>query len=320
MPADEFAPSRLAEFVARHLNVAPERLTVERCATGRFNTTYFVAGGPEPVVLRIAPPDDPSRLLFYEYRMMRQEPTLHALLRAQTTVPVPAVLAWDPTRRRLDREYLILERLPGRPLSEPPSLAGGTREAVLRQVGRCLRQVHAITSDRYGYTGEHQPMTPQRDWPSAFHIMWTRLLDDVERCGGYRPDESASLRRLLDRHLACFDRPVPAALLHMDIWAQNLLVDAAGRLTGVLDWDRALWGDPEIEFAVLDFCGISEPALWEGYGAAPEQSPEAAVRHRFYHLYEVQKYIFIRKTRGPKVWEADVMRRHCLALAHMIPK
>ncbi|OUL36382.1 hypothetical protein BV372_08175 [Nostoc sp. T09] len=55
-------------------------------------------------------------------------------------------------------------------------------------------------------------------------------------------------------------------MLHMDVWFQNILVDSAGNVTGLVDFDRALWGDPEIEFAVLDYCGISEPAFWRGYG------------------------------------------------------
>ncbi len=47
----------------------------------------------------------------------------------------------------------------------------------------------------------------------------------------------------------------------MDVWAQNILVDSMGNVSGLVDFDRALWGDPEIEFAVLNYCGISEPAF-----------------------------------------------------------
>ena len=59
-----------------------------------------------------------------------------------------------------------------------------------------------------------------------------------------------------------------------------------------------MWGDPEIEYAVLDYCGISEPAFWEGYGRQRDTSPEAQVRQVFYLLYELQKYIIIRQGRG----------------------
>jgi fructosamine-3-kinase len=126
------------------------------------------------------------------------------------------------------------------------------------------------------------------------------------------------MRRLLDAHLAAFNRDVPAALLHMDVWAQNILADDNGRLTCLLDWDRALWGDPEIEFAVLDYCGISEPAFWEGYGAQRDRSGAAEVRRVFYLLYELQKYIFIRKVRNRSPARADQYRRQALLLAQTL--
>jgi len=188
-------------------------------------------------------------------------------------------------------------------------------DAIVREIGRCLRQVHALTGDRYGYVGEHRPMEPQPDWPSAFGIMWNKLLDDLERCGGYGADEAGRMRRLLDWHTRVFERPVPASLLHMDVWAENILADEQGRLTGLIDWDRALWGDPEIEFAVLDYCGISEPAYWEGYGVEREQSPDAEVRRVFYLLYELQKYIVIRRVRNKDPGRADSYRRQSFRIA-----
>ncbi len=105
-------------------------------------------------------------------------------------------------------------------------------------------------------------------------------------------------RDLLDRHITLFDRNIPASLLHMGVWAENILADGTSTVTGLIDWDRALWEDPEIEYAVLDYCGISEPAFWEGYGRERDRSQEARVRQVFYLLYELQKYIIIRQGRG----------------------
>ena len=86
----------------------------------------------------------------------------------------------------------------------------------------------------------------------------------------------------------------------------------------MLDWDRALWGDPEIEFAVLDYCGISEPAFWEGYGSQRDNSREACIRRTFYLLYEVQKYILIRLVRSKSPTAADGFRRQSLQLAERL--
>ena len=230
-------------------------------------------------------------------------------------MPVPAILAYDFSHAEIGRDYLLMERLPGTPIAGSPGLTQGAFENTLREAGRCLRQVHTITGDLYGYVSDHHPMEPQPDWPSAFATMWHKLLDDIERCDGYSPEEATHMRRLLDRHMGVFDRPVSASLLHMDVWAENLLADEQGRLTGLIDWDRACWGDPEIEFAVLDYCGISEPPFWEGYGAKRGTSPEAEVRRVFYLLYEVQKYIVIRRVRSHDPQRADAYRRQSLRLA-----
>jgi aminoglycoside phosphotransferase (APT) family kinase protein len=308
----------LVRLVGRRLGTGPRDIQLRRIPTGKFNTSYHVDGGAVPLVLRIAPQDDRSQMLFYEHRMMRQEPTLHSLLRKQTDVPVPAIMVSDFSHTEIDRDYLLMERIPGTPLSGQAGLTPATLNDILREVGRCLRQVHALTSDHYGYPGEHRPIEPQPDWASAFQTMWNLLLDDVEQCGGYNPTEAASMRQLPDRHMKVFDRPVAASLLHMDVWAENILADEHGRLTGLIDWDRALWGDPEIEFAVLDYCGISEPAFWEGYGAVREQTSEAEIRRVFYLLYEIQKYIVIRRVRGHDRQRADVYRRQSLRLAESL--
>jgi fructosamine-3-kinase len=101
----------------------------------------------------------------------------------------------------------------------------------------------------------------------------------------------------------------------MDVWSQNILVDEAGNVTGLVDFDRALWGDVEIEFAVLDYCGISEPAFWEGYGLPRDTSPEAQIRREFYLLYEVQKYMPIRVWRGHNPQDAQRYKEYSFSIA-----
>ncbi len=311
-------PARLLEEVMRDcLPSGNGKLSFSRIGTGKYNASYRVDGWERPLVLRVAPEDKPELHLFYEFRMMRQEPGIHAILAERTDVPIPGIVAHRVQHPVLKRDLLIMERLPGEPLSDTPLPAAAVRD-VLRQVGRHLREAHSITREEYGYVGEHRPMDPQSSWVGAFAVMWNRLLDDIERCEGYSPGEAAGMRRLLDRHMKVFDRPVKASLLHMDIWSQNILCDREGRLTGLLDWDRGLWGDPEIEFAVLDYCGISEPEFWEGYGRPRDLSPEARMRQVFYFLYELQKYIFIRRVRNGSAAGAERYRRQALMIAGRI--
>jgi len=318
VPENRFTNQTLIAAVASHLDLPARDLRLTRCSTGKYNITFFVEGGPHPLVLRIAPEDERRLNLFYEHRMMRQEPELHQEIRTSTSVSIPAIIAHDFSRKLLERDFLIMEKAPGSPLSESFTLSRREFNRVLCETGEALRAVHAIQRDRYGYLGEHRPMKPQASWTEAFVIMWNKLLDDIENCGGYDAREAGAMRKLLDLHIGAFSRSVPSSLLHMDVWAQNILIDANGHLASLLDWDRALWGDPEIEFAVLDYCGISEPAFWEGYVQKRENDTDARIRRIFYLLYELQKYIFIRRVRGNNPSLAERYCQQSLQLAGSI--
>jgi len=305
---ESFSSRTLTDLVVRHLPGARGTIVFRRIPTGKFNTSFFVSAEGAEYVLRIAPPRD-SVFLFYERDMMKQEPELHALLREKTTIPVAKIIAFDDSHEMIDRDYLIMERLPGCPLTDA---IGADATAVFRQVGAFPSQAHAITARQYGYLGAHHPMTPRDAWAEAFADMWGKLIADIEATGHYAREEGAALVDLLDQHLSLFDRPVQASLLHMDVWHQNILVNG-GCVTGLIDWDRALWGDPEIEFAVLDYCGISKPAFWEGYGRVRDDSRPARIRGLFYYLYESQKYIVIRHGRqndaaGARQYKAETMK------------
>jgi aminoglycoside phosphotransferase (APT) family kinase protein len=288
--AESFDAETLARLVLAHVDADPASLRFVPIRTGKHNTSYWVDSNLDRLVLRIAPPDD-AGFLFYERHMMRQEPRLHALIRTHTTIPAAEVVGYDFSRALIDRDYLVMTALPGTPLSDVAGLTASQFERALEQVGDALRQLHALTApeqlgvEAYGYLGGHHPMEPQPAWAKAFHVMWHKLLDDVAACGCYSADEAGLMRNLLELHLELFDRPVKACLLHMDVWSQNILIDRAGNVTGLVDFDRALWGDVEIEFAVLDYCGISEPAFWQGYAAERDESPAALVRRRIAEVY-----------------------------------
>jgi aminoglycoside phosphotransferase (APT) family kinase protein len=302
----------------------PDTRTVEACVrkhcgdgevvkavpitTGLYNASFFISCAAGEFVLRIAPPDELAAT-FYEHHMMRQEPALHELLREKTSVPVARIVAFDTDHDLVDRDFLLMERLPGTALSDAAGVDGGS---VLRQVGEFLAQVHALTAGTYGYRGEHAPMEPRQSWAEAFCVMWHSLVEDVARAGMYDAREAARVARLVDQHRELFVPCTTSSLLHMDIWSQNILVSPDNRVTGIVDWDRALWGDPEIEFAVLDYCGISAPPFWQGYGRPRPEGPQARLRNAFYLLYEVQKYIPINVVRKSNIGAAQGYKRRVL--------
>jgi len=262
---------------------------------GKFSQVFEVCDqNDNHYVLRIAPSDS-VRQLFYEYRMMRQEPSIHQRLLNETNVLVPPILNYDFSRRHIDRDYLVMPKLPGKPLSEA-NLNAAAQNRALREWGDYVARIHQITDpeNRFGYLGEHNCMNPQPTWREAFTIMIEKELEDIVDTGIYDRNEADVIMDLLNDNLSVFESCSVSHLLHGDLWVTNLLVESDGKVTGLLDFDRACWGDIEWDLAIAEYCGITTAPFWEGYGKRfDNRSGEAAIRRFFYLLYEHQKYIVI---------------------------
>ena len=258
------------------------RCAVSPVGAGHYNDSYYVDSDRGRFVLRIAPSDETPKL-FYEIGMMKSEVAVHRRVREQTDAPVPEIVHHDFSRRLIDRDFLIMEHLEGR--------SGPFDEA---ELGRYVRQIHAIESDEYGYPDRAAPRG--KSWPALFQLYVRLILDDCLSCGVLDRAEHGQFLAVYDRHAGAI-ADTPPSLLHLDLWTQNILT-IDGRITAILDFDRGLYGDPELEFAVLDTYGYSTPAFFEGYGKPRPADAKAQVRQRLYIAYELIKYAFIRTARG----------------------
>jgi fructosamine-3-kinase len=294
---NRYAMNITSDRAAELINSLPgeEIRSCQPFGAGKFSQTFLAVDKNEKrFVFRIAPPDTVLQL-FYEYRMMRQEPGIHKRLLEETDIPVPPILAYDFSRSLIDRDFLIMPRLPGQPLSGI-SIGSGASDHVYRQWGRYVAEIHQVADpdNRFGYLGEHRCMAPQNSWRKAFQLMYKKELDDICSCGVYSQIQSDDAMALLDDNLAAFESCEASRMCHGDLWVTNILVRPDGEVTGLIDFDRACWGDIEWDLAIAEYCGVTRPAFWKGYGRIVDtHSGDAAIRRLFYLLYEHQKYIVI---------------------------
>lgn len=288
--------------------------------TGKFNSSYILnlpedSGYPHnKVILRIAPADTIG-YIFYEENMMAREADIHKKVKEHTSIPVPEIYHFDNSRSIINRNFILMELIPGKPLSNTP-LSGEKNASIMRKTGEYLKELHdKCQSTTYGYPGLMENIS---SWPEAFTNQWENLIDDISFCNVYSFAEAQQVKKALQSQIKHFDHLKKGSLLHMDIWSQNIMIDYQGNLAAIIDWDRALWGDPEIEFAVLDYCGFNNAAFWQGYGGEPPNDEAARIRRTFYHFYEVQKYLVIWSLRRPdpvgvgsyKKYALDTLRKY----------
>ena len=234
---------------------------------GGSNAVYFVslANGLERVV-RVSPAEWHESVAIQVWAMRAC---------ADRGVPVPDVLAYDTSRVAFPEPYLIMPRLPG------ATAAGITwtptqRRAILEQLGVHLRTIHGVALSGFGplifdnaapigtAVSQHQYALSQ--FEDRISALPKRAID---------PSRVNDLRQLLMHHRAAFEIS-GASLIHGDYQLKNVLV-AGDTVTGILDFENAVAGDPAWDFWAL-FARSAEPerdlvALRRGYGATSSDTP-----------------------------------------------
>jgi fructosamine-3-kinase len=188
-------------------------------------------------------------------------------------------------------EALVMSQCPGRPWPEVADrLDGEHRYGVRAAVGRELAALHRIAGPGFGYPARPLAAT----WREAFVGMLAALLDDAVHCGVSLPRDAGAIAALVDRVSPVLDEVQTPALVHFDLWDGNILVDVDGpgepRLGGLIDAERAFWGDPIAELVSLRLLGDIEPdpGLRAGYeegGGRLVLDEAARLRLALYRLY-----------------------------------
>lgn len=238
--------SALASFLEDAVGPA-DGLSVERHQAGHSNETVFVRWGDREFVLRRPPAGATAESA---HDVLREARFMDAL--ADTTVPVPEIVATCDDHEVIGSDFVVMERLEGDVVRtvEPDRFATPDQR---RRIGETLLDtlvaIHDVDPEAVG-------------------------LGEVGRPAGYLERQVDTWRTQLEEWLLPateHDRPVPAAGAVGEWLASNVPEEAAHRLVhgdykldnvmlgpgtpptivGVFDWEMATLGDPLADLAWL---------------------------------------------------------------------
>lgn len=250
---------------------------------GMFNAAYRIRlRDGENVVLKIAPPAG-VEVLTYERGAMATEVAALRLIRESTSVPVPAVDCADCGRELCDADYFFMPFIDGDNLAViSGGLAAADREAYHQAVGAANRELNSLRGAAFGpLTGPGNP-----SWRAVFTGMAEDVLRDGERRQVDLGWDYDTVRAIFAANAASLDEVTEPAFVEWDLWDGNVLV-RAGKIAGLIDHERAFYGDPLIEFGfnATQLPAFGDPAAFlRGYGRGPLTDTEQ-VRRRLYCLH-----------------------------------
>lgn len=270
-------------IVSRHLGSASRLAGFEELKDGYFNAAYRLdlADGFR-CVLKVAPPAA-VRVLRYEDDIMTAEVETMRLVRSRTTMPVPEIYAHDRLHAVIDNEFYLMAFLAGAPFHKLRTvLALEDRRRIEREIGAYLREMNEVTGPAFGYFA---PSSPRFDrWRSAFDFMVCGVLADGRDKAVALPRPYDVLLDLLRSAYPALDEIAMPQLVHWDLWDGNVFVDpTTAQITGIIDFERSLWGDPLME---MNFSPLArESVAKEGYGKPMLETPAQCTRRMLYNIY-----------------------------------
>jgi aminoglycoside phosphotransferase (APT) family kinase protein len=273
-------------FGSKGITLADGEDAVRELEEGWFNAAYSIRLLDESeVILKIAPVKG-ADVLAYEKNIMATEVATMKLVRENPAIPVPEVYYFDRTGDSCDSDYMFMEKLAGDNYAHVrESFSAEMQKQIDRQIGAIVRQINGFTGTYFGYEGNRD--LRGETWREAFTRSVDAVLEDGRRKGADFSYAIDDIREAVPKHAPSLEAVTTPRLVHWDAWDSNFFVHD-GEVTGIIDFERALWADPlmEAQFRALSYGSGEVTEGMRGYGKTTFQHEEYE-RCYLYTLYLV---------------------------------
>ncbi|MGN7356366.1 phosphotransferase family protein [Paenibacillus sp. SAF-054] len=266
---------------------------------GWFNTAYdLLLSDGRSVILKVAP-ENQVETLTCEKHIMSNEVGVLKLLHEKGAIPVPEVYAYDTSFNLIPSEYFFMEKVAGQPYNlVKDSLTEDEQDAIEEELGRYNRQINEYAGSAFGPFFENSE-DAYPTWREAFSGLMSDLLSDGRKFGVRLPIVYEQIEEAVAAKLPILNEVTEPRLVHWDLWSGNVFVDQ-GRITAIIDWERALWGDPLFEYYFSHM--ENSNAFYRGYGSRFD-APHEKERRKLYDLY--LDLIYVIECRSRKYEDPD---------------
>lgn len=257
-------------------------LSVEELTEGYFNVAYKICLNDErKVILKVAPSRE-TRIMTYERNIMESEVKAMKMVEEVHGIPVPKVYGFDGSCQICKSPYFFMEMLPGESLyMVKEALSEEQIQNIYLETGRIIHKVNEIVCPCFGYPGQEK--LQGKKWFSVFRKMLEAGVQDAIAGNVDLMIPIEKLWQCLERDRFVFEEVTKPYLVHWDCWDGNIFVKD-GRVAGIIDWERCLWGDPLLE---VNF-RIHGDNVWFRKGYGKEQFTQNEYRRAlWYDVYQM---------------------------------
>lgn len=247
---------------------------------GFFNVAYSISmtDGTQ-VILKIAPSAEMD-VMTHEVNIMFSEVDSMRRVAKETSVPVAEIMLYDNSHTIIDSDYFFMKKLVGSSYSScKEEMTEEQKNHISFMMGKYTAGINSVKGNRFGYYGQAEKQGDS--WFEVFKSIIKDTIDDAARKSIDQKVSHDMLLELLDRDRSYFEQVTEPKLVHWDIWDGNVFIHE-GKITGLIDFERCLWGDELMEVGFRTMW--SNKVFFDGYGIG-ELTPEQLRRAKWYDIY-----------------------------------
>jgi aminoglycoside phosphotransferase (APT) family kinase protein len=250
-------------LIEHHFKTKPHRITYQ--VGGMTNIVFVVHHDEGEFVVRIG--QNPGKINAYIKEQW-------AVVRAQKAgVPTSEIL--EVGNEVIPTPYMISRRVSGRAATYHPE-----RMNILRQLGRYTALIHTIRTDGFGnvFDWSNNQLSRNETW-ADFLFQEISLEARLGILGKYKMLSPSKLKELGDVLERGGGKKAVPGLNHGDIRLKNVLVDQAGKITALIDWEdcmSSLTPEWDLSLALHDLSIDEKLEFIDGYGLPEEKFMDSA--------------------------------------------
>ncbi|MBQ9119918.1 MAG: aminoglycoside phosphotransferase family protein [Lachnospiraceae bacterium] len=233
-------------------------------------------------ILKIAAADT-SGYMTNEIHLMSAE--VKAMELAEKALPgmIAQVYEHDASKTLCSGEYFFMQVLEGENFFlKSGSMSEEEKSEINKQIGRLVRRLATISGEYFGLLGDEEHRF--RTQYEFLRYLLSNVTMDADRKEVEYFTTGAELLALLERDKHIFDEVTVPAFVHYDMWEGNVFIKGQ-KVTGIIDWERALFGEPLMEDRFRRH--TRNAAFLRGYGQ--ESFTESEMRRIYW--YDVLLYL-----------------------------
>ena len=270
---DVSAIQKTAHGALQSKNVGVEKL-------GRYlYRTYRLTTSNDFFYILRARPSHNVKLLRHEEGRLEAEACTLRTLSTRPDIVTTRLIEYSSTGVGIGSSYLISGPFGGSVFADvEPSLSRHALASIDHSLGQYVRMLSSVTGPEFGPVRHAQGSPGSHSWAKTFTSMLESILRDGEDALINLPYEG--MRDLVRHHRASLDKISQPKLVLLEVSGdENVMVDAkAHRVTGVVDFSSALWGDP-----FFSNCFYKPTASFaEGFGRLPNGDSDERTRQYLY--------------------------------------